>query len=481
MSTDPQPITAPAPASVTQSIVDDSRQKRRRIAASLWPRARLTGEILYHQVDRDRLFTQAAALTYKTLFSLLPIFVLSLLVLSTISAGGSGAGGKSALDSAVKQMLFDQLAINELKMTDDAGQILKDPDGHDVTLANFVEPLIEKAKSSVNGKLAGLVAFAVLLYGAISLMIVIEGTFNEIYGAVKPRSWPRRIILYWAVLTLGPIGVAVSTVFGHSASVTATAYAGKFAFLLSAANALTGFFITWLLVFLMYRLIPDTHVRWRPAALGALLAAIALETGKWGFGFYVQHSLKNNWYGPLALLPLFMFWIYLTWSVALIGLEISFVQQYWSLLKRRFFFTRAGSKTATVSDLQWVLHLGIVLYKNFKLGKTTQVHDAAESLLLPNEVTGELMLALETAGLVHCVSDGAYALARPAQSISAYDLLAAARALCQVPPELIKQSPNLAPTPPSPALKELESLEATWAKNTPLPALTGDTIAPSPT
>src|SRR3954466_5775707 len=106
-----------APETVADTIVQESRKKRLRIAGSLWPRARLIGEILYHQIDRDRLFTQSAALTYKTLFSLLPIFVLSLLVLSTISAGG----GKNALDTAVKQMLFEQLAINDLKMTDDAG------------------------------------------------------------------------------------------------------------------------------------------------------------------------------------------------------------------------------------------------------------------------------------------------------------------------------------------------------------------------
>ena len=53
----------------------------------LLPRMRLLGEVLYHQVDRDRVFMQAAALTYQTLFSLLPIFVLSLLMLSTISVG----------------------------------------------------------------------------------------------------------------------------------------------------------------------------------------------------------------------------------------------------------------------------------------------------------------------------------------------------------------------------------------------------------
>src|ERR1043165_8346593 len=103
--------------SVTETIVEESRHKRRRIAASLWPRARLLGEILYHQLERDHVFTQAAALTYKTLFSLLPIFVLSLLILSTISSGG----GKNALDTTVKNMLFEQMGVAQIPIKNNQG------------------------------------------------------------------------------------------------------------------------------------------------------------------------------------------------------------------------------------------------------------------------------------------------------------------------------------------------------------------------
>src|SRR4051794_41326129 len=115
-------------SSTTETIDNSSaaevRQKRRRIGGSIWPRARLLGEILYQQIDRDRVFTQASALTYKTLFSLLPIFVLSLLVLHSMSAGG----GKNALDVGVRDMLFNQLAIDKLSITDGSGQKILDAD-----------------------------------------------------------------------------------------------------------------------------------------------------------------------------------------------------------------------------------------------------------------------------------------------------------------------------------------------------------------
>src|SRR6185503_10125066 len=97
------------------------------------------------------------------------------------------------------------------------GNQLTNAMGVPMTLSTLFEQFINSAKTSITGKATGLIAFAVLLYGAISLMIVIEGTFNHIYGSGKSRSWPRRIMLYWCVLTLGPIGVATSIVLGGQA------------------------------------------------------------------------------------------------------------------------------------------------------------------------------------------------------------------------------------------------------------------------
>ncbi len=490
----------PPPETVAATLIEESRRKRKRIAGSLWPRARLTGEILYHQVGRDRLFMQASALTYKTLFSLLPIFVLSLLVLSMISAGN----GKDALDATVKATLFEQLGIDRMTIGEggeaseqgvaarapgtqgEGGDATTEPGGGSegattragkVSLASFLEPLIETAKKSVTNKGTGLIALGILLYGAISLMIVIEGTFNQIFGSVKARTWLRRLTLYWCVLTLGPLGVAASITLGNSAYHVATTGAGisGSSWVISTMQMVSAFAVSWLVILLLYKLIPDTHVKWRPAIIGAFVAAISWEIGKWAFGMYVQRAVRNSWYGSLALLPLFMFWIYITWSVVLIGLELTYVQQYWPMLKRRFFFLRAGGAgTTMVSDLRWVLSLGAYLYRQFKLGKMTEVHEAAEALMLPNDIVEVLLEGLECSGLVHEVRPGAYALARPPESITAHDLLVAARGLCQVPPELMKEASHATTYRVSEAVKSLEELENSWAKVHALPALAGE-------
>jgi membrane protein len=209
---------------------------------------------------------------------------------------------------------------------------------------------------------------------------------------------------------------------------------------------------------------------------GAFFAALSWEIGKWAFGIYVQMVAKNSVYGSLALLPLFMFWIYITWCLTLVGLKIAYVLQYWPLLKRQFFFTRAG-RTTGMSDLRWVLSLGILLHARFRQGKETQVTEAAELLMLPNDVAGELMMALEKAGLIHATKRSGYTLARPPESITAHDLLTAARVMCQVPPDLANECHTPAH---SPALRELERIETDWAKGHTLVALGGeDEIGPA--
>jgi membrane protein len=427
----------------------------------LLPRLRFLADVLYHQMDRDRVFTHAAALTYKTLFSLLPIIVLSLLVLSTISSGK----GRETIVNSVKRVLLEQLNAGRLQITDQSGR--------QVNLENYADQLIANAQKALgkNATGASLVAFLVLLYGAVSLMVVIEDTFNLIFGSPPARSWTRRITVYWSVLTLGPIGVALSLSLGRSAFSMATVHLSA-AWLLSLANILISFLVSWLLILFMYRLVPDTRVHWRAAAIGSFLAALAWEIGKWAFGLYVATAAQHSWYGSLALLPLFMMWIYITWAVVLLGLEITYLLQCWPLLKRHHLFLRSGRRDpagggfrAGLTDLRWILALAVLLRRRFAAGQSLRAEEAAELLILPNDVARALLESLTHAGIVHATSHRAFVLARPPESITAFELLAAARTACRVPPDLARAVPPENTAPDSAALKDLEKVESDWARS----------------
>jgi membrane protein len=425
---------------------------------SLLKRTILLGGVLYQQYYRDRLPTQAAALTYNTLFALLPIFVISLLIVTVISAGNP----HDSLVSSLKSALFAQLNADKFQITD--------PSGKQVGLETFADQIIGNAQRAIakNAGGAGIVAFLVLLYGALSIMTTIEDAFNRIYGSAKARSWGRRIVLYWCVLTLGPIGVAISLTLGRLAYSAATdVHIGK---LLPMVNAVSDLVISWLLVFFLYRVIPDTRVQWRAAALGALVAAIIWEIGKWGFGIYVASSAKNSWYGSLAILPLFMLWIYITWTVILLGLEIAYIRQFWPLLKSRYLFLHgevSGCKEE-LSDFRWLLAIGVLLERRFREGKTLRTEDAAETLMIPTAIARELLESLQRAHLVHMTSHRHYALARPPEKITAQEILAAARNLIRLPPALTGTPAAEATHPAYPqsaALQELEKVESDWAQS----------------
>ena len=79
---------------------------------------------------------------------------------------------------------------------------------------------------------------------------------------------------------------------------------------------------------LLYKLLPNTLVRWRPALSGAFVAAGLGEASKWAFGLYVSRALPYlKLYGAIGLVPLFLFWLYLGWLIVLFGLEIAFMLQ----------------------------------------------------------------------------------------------------------------------------------------------------------
>jgi len=87
-------------------------------------------------------------------------------------------------------------------------------------------------------------------------------------------------------------------------------------------------FGSFLALTLLYKLLPNTLARWRPALTGALVAAALWDASKWAFGLYVSRALPYlKLYGAIGLIPLFLFWLYLNWLIVLFGLEVAFTLQ----------------------------------------------------------------------------------------------------------------------------------------------------------
>lgn len=133
-----------------------------------------------------------------------------------------------------------------------------------------------------------------------------------------------KIISFWAVLTLGPLLIVTSVYWWSRFSLTGAedAFFGSY---LGLAGVLLPTAAIWAALTLMYYKMPATTVRLKDAALGALIAAVLFEFTKRGFAAYISISTTYRlFYGVLVTIPLFLFWLYITWVVVLFGAEIAY-------------------------------------------------------------------------------------------------------------------------------------------------------------
>ena len=170
----------------------------------------------------------------------------------------------------------------------------------------------------------GSVGLIVLVVSAIALMLTIDRALNAIWRVRRPRPIARRVLIYWAALTLGPL------VLGISLSVTSYA--------ISASQGIVGVLpggvglliatVEFLLLAVgmagLFHHVPNTHVRWRHAFAGGLFVAVGFEVAKRLLAWYlVRMPAYSMVYGAFATLPIFLIWIYLGWVIVLLGAVIA--------------------------------------------------------------------------------------------------------------------------------------------------------------
>ena len=259
--------------------------KVRQGAVQSW---RLAGFVIRHYIE-DSCQTTAAALTYQTLFAVVPALTVMYTVLSTFeSFGGMG------------RLLEDFIFSNIVP--------------ENVALAQ--EYLRGFSQQAQNLSIPSAVFLAVT---AFLMLFTIERTFNEIWRIKEPRHGFQRLMMYWAVLSLGPllvgVGIGVTTYvlsIPLISDVTDSPLFLRFLPLLLSAS-------TFMLI---YVVVPNTQVPLRHAVAGGVLIAVIFETAKFLFGFVMSRSDFELIYGTFAVVPLFLLWIYVSWTIILMGAEL---------------------------------------------------------------------------------------------------------------------------------------------------------------
>jgi len=174
-----------------------------------------------------------------------------------------------------------------------------------------------------SGELKGVSTLFVVIT-AVLLVWQVDREINTIWGTREPRSFARRIFVYALALTAGPALIGAAIYFINwliEQSIAATPLGAEALSLLVQPVAL---FVDTAVFTLIYAFVPARTVPFRLALVGGLLAAIAFETAKHGFRFYItQVPTYQVIYGALATLPLFLIWIYLSWVIVLVGAAVT--------------------------------------------------------------------------------------------------------------------------------------------------------------
>lgn len=323
-------------------------------------------------------FVLAAALTFKVIFALVPMLVVTLAFLK-------GFGGLSSLAEQVKAFLVQN-------MTPGTG------DAYGEHIDRFI--------ANINGTAIGVVGFLMLVYCALSLFYTIEKAFNQIWGVRRPRSIPRRFTAYWTVLTVAPVCIAVSigaTTFMQSHEFYLFVV-DRVPLLASLGVGLTPYVFSWAVFTAMYLFMPNTKVRFGPAVAGGILAGTAWELAK---SLYVWANVNfmsaNAFYGSLGAIPVFLMWVYISWIIVLVGCEFAFAAQNSSTYRREVEAPRVSVEFRE----RLALLLLADISRDFLRGREPRSAAVlAGGLNVPVRLVHELVDQLEEQRLVRAVTDG---------------------------------------------------------------------------
>lgn len=356
------------------------------------------------ELGQDQAGQMAAALTYRTIFSLVPLLMISMLAFRMF-------GDMDAAFLKLQQAVYSLFDYQVTAASPEAMTFKAELDRQIMEIVRSV--------SNLSFEAIGVVGLLLLIWAALGLLISFEHCANRIYRAPQGRSTLLRVVTYWALVTLGPLVLLAVLYLGELAFDVAQGVPilvpllGGFA---RFHSAVPGFF----LLLLAYKLMPNTHVRWRPAIWGAAVAATLWALSRWGFGLYVGKALPYmKLYGALGLIPLFLFWLYLTWLIVLFGMELAYTLQ---AMKGRDFDRLEKRADVSVANPQWLVPMMTAIARGFARGQPLSRQDLAEELQVPLQYVAELADRLQKEGLVHQVQprgsrDMALTLALPPEAI----------------------------------------------------------------
>lgn len=263
-----------------------ARRNELRIAASFMG-------YLLRRVRDDDCLRSAAALTYMSLFALVPLITVVYAMFAAVPAFATAG-------ETVQSFIF-------LHFVPATG----------AEIEKYLSQFSEQARN-----LTG-IGVAFLMGTALTMMMNIEHSFNQIWGVTRNRSWLSSFLLYWAILTFGPLLIGLAFAISTYVASLRFLFDQVYFFGLRRLVFHAGpWFLTSCAFTLLFVAVPNCRVPARHALIGGLLAGLAFEVAKLVFARFIANASYQMVYGAFAAIPLFLLWVYLSWIIVLLGAEL---------------------------------------------------------------------------------------------------------------------------------------------------------------
>jgi len=326
---------------------------------------------------------RAMALTYISVFSLVPILMVAV---STVRVFAD----LDKVRARIHDFLIANLAV-----------------GAQATVSNYLDRHVFEG----GGTGGGLVGFVLLVLSAVALFAQVEHAVNEIWAVRRRRPRLQRWLTYWAGITVGPLLVAGSI----AVAVAAHDRLGAPRLLAQVAALL----LTLVFFAAAYVLLPATRVRLWPALAAGAVAALTFEIAKDLYAFAAAHLFRfQAIYGSLAAVFIFLLWLYFSWTIFLFGARLAFVLQH----HRALLDLQEGPEGVLGRELLAARALLVVALAWRDGEPPLDPGEVADRLEAPAERVREVLARLRDGGLLAESARGALTPGRPLERTTLADV-----------------------------------------------------------
>lgn len=320
-------------------------------------------------VHEDKILLRAPALTFYSMFSIVPIVALAFGI-----AKGFG------LEMYVERQLEAALAGRE-------------------EVFNWVMNLTESFLRQTHGGTVAAVGLIILLYTITMLLVNIEESFNKIWQVDKARPWARKFSDYFAMMFVAPLFFILASALTVFLNTQIQEFRGSLLNpVLLFIVSLIPYILIWIIFTLLYIIMPNTKVKFGSALIAGIIAGTLFQLVQWAYiAFQIGAARFGAIYGSFAALPLLLLWMQVSWIVVLFGAELSFANQH----VNNYEFETETKNISPFNKKILALYIMHLLVRNFQTGEKPVSADGVSNLLqIPNSLTRNILNELCAIGLV---------------------------------------------------------------------------------